>query len=143
LNDNIWQWGGEPATILTTILEGRQAAMPALGAVVGSEQAVTETAVYVQSLSGMKVDEALARSGGTVFAGVCAACHGPEGKGNPALGAPNLTDNDWVYGSDLETIKYAINNGRNGQMPAHLPLIGETQTRLAAAYVYSLSQAGK
>lgn len=143
LNDNIWQWGGEPATILTTILEGRQAAMPALGAVVGSEQAVTETAVYVQSLSGMKVDDALARSGGIVFAGVCAACHGPEGKGNPALGAPNLTDNDWVYGSDLETIKYAINNGRNGQMPAHLPLIGETQTRLAAAYVYSLSQAGK
>jgi cytochrome c oxidase cbb3-type subunit 3 len=78
-----------------------------------------------------------------LYAGVCAACHGADGKGNPALGAPNLTDKDWMYGSSLEDIKYGINNGRAGQMPAHLPLIGETQIRLAAAYVYSLSQAGK
>lgn len=141
LSDNTWQWGGEPETILASILHGRQAAMPALAAVLGSEQAVTETAVYVQSLSGMPVDDGLARSGEKKFAGICAACHGIEGKGNPVLGAPNLTDNDWVYGKSLEDIKYAINNGRNGQMPAHLPLIGETQVRLAAAYVYSLSKA--
>ena len=76
-------------------------------------------------------------------AAVCAACHGADGKGNAALGAPNLTDNDWMYGSTLEDIKYGINNGRAGQMPAHLPLIGETQVRLAAAYVYSLSQTNK
>mgnify|MGYP003408917421 FL=1 len=114
--------------------------MPPLAAVLGSEQAVTETAVYVQSLSGMKVDESLASAGGKIFAGVCAACHGADGKGNAALGASNLTDNDWMYGSSLEDIKYGINYGRAGQMPAHLPLIGETQVRLAAAYVYSLSQ---
>lgn len=143
LSDNIWQWGGEPETILTTVLHGRQAAMPALGSVLGSEQAVTETAVYVQSLSGKSVDEGLARSGGKVFAGICAACHGADGKGNPALGAPNLTDNDWLYGGSLDDIRYTINHGRNGQMPAHLPLIGETQVRLAAAYVYSLSQQKK
>lgn len=140
LNDGIWQWGGDPDTILTTILQGRQAAMPALGSVLGSEAAVTETAVYVQSLSGMTVDESLAAAGARNFANVCAACHGVDGKGNPALGAPNLTDNDWIYGSSLDAIKYGINNGRQGQMPAHEPLIGETQTRLAAAYVYSLSQ---
>lgn len=140
LSDKVWIWGGTPDDILNTIQNGRQAAMPALGGVLGSEQAVTEVAVYVQSLSGMQVDETLARSGARLFAGVCAACHGADGKGNPALGAQNLTDNDWLYGSSLDEIRYTINNGRNGQMPAHLPIIGETQARLAAAYVYSLSQ---
>ena len=141
LSDSIWQWGGDPETILTTILQGRQAAMPAMGGVLGSDQAVTETAVYVQSLSGMPVDESLAAAGSKHFANTCAACHGVDGKGNPVLGAPNLTDNDWIYGSSLDVIKYGINNGRQGQMPAHEPLIGETQSRLVAAYVYSLSQA--
>ena len=149
LRDAIWKFDGSPEGILTTInggvnVEGgRAAVMPAMAAVLGSEQAVTESAVYVQSLSGMKVDETLAAAGSKSYATVCAACHGVDGKGNPALGAPNLTDNDWMYGSTLEDIKYGINNGRAGQMPAHLPLIGETQARLAAAYVYSLSQAKK
>lgn len=149
LSDAIWKFDGSPEGILTTIKGGvnveggRAAVMPAMAAVLGSEQAVTESAVYVQSLSGMKVDETLAAAGSKSFATVCAACHGVDGKGNAALGAPNLTDNDWMYGSTLEDIKYGINNGRAGQMPAHLPLIGETQARLAAAYVYSLSQAKK
>ena len=119
---------------------GRSSVMPPMAAVLGSEQAVLETAVYVQSLSGMKVDDSLAAAGSKLFAGACAACHGADGKGNPALGAPNLTDKDWMYGSTLDDIKYGINNGRAGQMPAHGPLIGETQTRLVAAYVYSLSR---
>lgn len=149
LSDNIWKFDGSPEGILTTIKGGvnveggRAAVMPAMAAVLGSEQAVTESAVYVQSLAGMKVDETLAAAGSKSYAAVCAACHGADGKGNPALGAPNLTDKDWMYGSSLEDIKYGINNGRAGQMPAHLPLIGETQSRLAAAYVYSLSQAKK
>jgi cytochrome c oxidase cbb3-type subunit 3 len=149
LSDAIWKFDGSPEGILTTIKGGvnveggRAAVMPAMAAVLGSEQAVTESAVYVQSLSGMKVDETLAAAGSKSFVTVCAACHGVDGKGNAALGAPNLTDNDWMYGSTLEDIKYGINNGRAGQMPAHLPLIGETQARLAAAYVYSLSQAKK
>jgi cytochrome c oxidase cbb3-type subunit 3 len=147
LNDAIWKFDGSPDGIVTTISGGinveggRASVMPPMAAVLGSDQAVLETAVYVQSLSGMEVDDSLAAAGGKLFAGVCAACHGADGKGNPALGAPNLTDKDWMYGSSLEDIKYAINNGRAAQMPAHLPLIGETQVRLAAAYVYSLSQA--
>lgn len=149
LRDAIWKFDGSPEGILTTIKGGvnveggRAAVMPGMAAVLGSEQAVTESAVYVQSLAGMKVDETLAAAGSKSFATVCAACHGADGKGNPALGAPNLTDNDWMYGSTLEDIKYGISNGRAGQMPAHLPLIGETQARLAAAYVYSLSQGKK
>jgi cytochrome c oxidase cbb3-type subunit 3 len=149
LSDTIWKFDGSPDGIVTTITGGvnveggRAAVMPPMAAVLGSEQAVIETAVFVQSLSGMKVDESLASAGGKLFAGVCAACHGADGKGNAALGAPDLTDKDWMYGSTLEDIKYGITNGRAGQMPAHLPLIGETQVRLAAAYVYSLSQAKK
>ena len=74
---------------------------------------------------------------------VCAACHGPDGKGNPALGAPNLTDDIWLYASDFDTIGTGIRMGRNGMMPAHLPIIGETRTRIAAAYVWSLSHGDK
>lgn len=149
LSDNIWKFDGTPDGIVTTIkggvnvANGRTSVMPALASVLGSEQAVTETAVYVQSLSGMKVDDSLASAGGKLYAGVCAACHGADGKGMQALGAPNLTDKDWMYGSTLEDIKYSINNGRAGQMPAHLPLIGETEINLVAAYVYSLSQSAK
>ncbi|GIX35457.1 MAG: Cbb3-type cytochrome c oxidase subunit [Lysobacteraceae bacterium] len=139
LTDASWQWGGDPQTVLTTILEGRQAAMPPMGAVLGSDQAVLETAVYVQSLSGMKVDPALAAAGKPRFQTVCAACHGPDGKGNPALGAPDLTDDVWLYGSDFDTIRTTIMQGRRGQMPAHRPLIGETRARLAGAWVWSLS----
>lgn len=149
LRDTTWKFDGSPEGILLSIQGGinvdggRASVMPAMAAVLGSEQAVTETAVFVQSLSGLKVDDALAASGGNRFAAVCAACHGADGKGNPALGAPNLTDSDWMYGKTLEDIKYAINNGLAGQMPAHLPLIGETQSKLAAAYIYSLSNAAK
>ena len=108
--------------------------MPSLEAVLGGDVGVTEVSAYVQSLSGMKTDPALAAAGQARFA-VCAACHGPDGKGNPALGAPNLTDDIWLYASDFDTIGTGIRMGRNGMMPAHLPIIGETRTRIAAAYV--------
>jgi cytochrome c oxidase cbb3-type subunit 3 len=142
LVDNDWQWGGSPDEIITTILYGRQAAMPPLEAVLGGDVGVTEVSAYVQSLSGMKTDPALTAAGQARFA-VCAACHGPDGKGNPALGAPNLTDDIWLYASDFDTIGTGIRMGRNGMMPAHLPIIGETRTRIAAAYVWSLSHAEK
>ena len=142
LTDADWQWGGSPDDILASILNGRQAAMPPLEAVLGGPVGVTEVSAYVQSLSGMKTDPALAAAGQARFA-VCAACHGVDGKGNPALGAPNLTDNIWLYGSDFDTIGTGIRMGRNGMMPAHLPIIGETRTRIAAAYVWSLSHGDK
>lgn len=139
LTDNDWLWGGSPDQILTTLLQGRQAAMPPLAAAIGGDVGVTEVAAYVQSLSGIKADPALAEAGKARFAGVCAACHGVDGKGNPMLGAPNLTDDVWLYGSDFATISEGINKGRQGMMPAHEPIIGDTRVRLVGAYVWSLS----
>ncbi|NJD88908.1 MAG: cytochrome-c oxidase, cbb3-type subunit III, partial [Betaproteobacteria bacterium] len=95
LADNDWLWGGEPQAILTTILEGRTGMMPPMGAAVGGPQGVKEVANYVLSLSGAAHDAKLAEAGKAKFA-ACAACHGPEAKGNPALGAPNLTDKVWL-----------------------------------------------
>lgn len=143
LTDTHWQWGGSPADILTTIQNGRQAAMPSLAAALGSEANVTATAVYVQSLSGQTVDPLLANDGKQIFAGICAACHGADGKGNPAVGSADLTDDYWMYGNGLDAIRKAIHEGHSGQMPAHKPLLGETRTRLVGAYVYSLSHPSK
>ena len=139
LVDTDWQWGGDPDTILTTILYGRQAAMPPMAAALGGDEAVTQVAAYVQSLSGQKADPGLAAAGKPKFELLCGACHTPAGTGNPLLGAPNLTDNIWLYGNDFNTIRDGIVNGHNGQMPAHLPLLGETRVRLAAAWVYAQS----
>lgn len=134
LTDADWLWGGDPETVLATILDGRQAAMPALAAVIGEDN-IPAVAVYVQSLSGISTDSGLAAAGKVQFQTICAACHGPEGKGNPLLGAPNLTDKVWLYGSDFATISETIRNGRNGKMPAHRALIGEDRARLVAAWV--------
>ena len=142
LADDLWQWGGDSDAILATIQHGRQAAMPALGATLGGEAGITETAVYVQSLSGQKVDPTLAAAGRTRYAGICVACHGPEGKGNVALGAPDLTDRYWLYGGDFATIRESIVVGRNGMMPAHGPIIGDTRARLVAAWVIANSRSG-
>lgn len=141
LTDADWIWGGEPETVLTTIRGGRQAAMPPWGAVLG-EQGVTEVATYVQSLSGQSVDAAVAAAGKARYDTICIACHGPEGKGNPLLGAPNLTDDVWLYGRDFATISETIRNGRNGLMPAQEPIIGPERSRLVAAWVLSQSQGG-
>ncbi|MFM1886219.1 MAG: cytochrome-c oxidase, cbb3-type subunit [Pseudomonadota bacterium] len=148
LTDASWQWGGDPDSVLATILHGRNAAMPSWSATLtamGGPTAVDDVATYVLSLSGRApagTDAAQIQKGQGLFAGICAACHGPEAKGNPALGAPDLSDNVWLYGDDLETVKTAIIQGRNGVMPAHGPLIGETRVRLVAAYALSLSQGG-
>jgi cytochrome c oxidase cbb3-type subunit 3 len=139
LTDNDWIWGGEPDTVLASIVAGRQAAMPAWGAVLG-DQGVTEAASYVLSLSGQPVDAALAEAGRARYMTICVACHGPEGKGNPALGAPNLTDGVWLYGNDLATISEGIRNGRNGMMPAQQAIIGVERARLAAAWVLAQSR---
>jgi cytochrome c oxidase cbb3-type subunit 3 len=142
LTDEVWLYGRDEPTLLATITHGRQAVMPALGAAVGDDAAVTAVATYVQSLSGRAVDSGLAAVGRSKFETVCAACHGVDGKGNPALGAPNLTDADWLYGPDLATIREGILNGRNGQMPAFEPVLGDKRIRLVAAYVHALAAPG-
>lgn len=138
LTDDIWIYGSDDATLLATITEGRRGVMPALGAAIGDDVSVTAVATYVQSLSGMAADPALAAVGKAKFDVICAACHGVDGKGNPALGAPNLTDADWLYGPDLATIREGILLGRNGQMPAFAPVLGPDRIRLVAAYVHAL-----
>jgi cytochrome c oxidase cbb3-type subunit III len=140
LTDRSWNWGGDADSILASVSHGRQAVMPPLAPALGSEQAVTETAVYVQSLSGKRVDASLAAAGKQRFVMLCSGCHGVDGTGNMAMGAPDLTDDNWLYGGDFASIREAIVNGRNGQMPAHEPLIGPRRSRLVAAWVYSLSQ---
>ncbi len=140
LTDDDWLWGGSPDAVLQTVLHGRQASMPPLAGAVGGDIGVTEIAAYVQSLSGRKADPGLAAAGKGRFAGICAACHGVDGKGNQAMGAPNLTDDVWLYGGDFASISAAIREGHDGMMPAHQPIIGELRSRLVAAYAWSLSQ---
>jgi cytochrome c oxidase cbb3-type subunit III len=138
LTDNDWLWGGDPDTIYATIANGRRGVMPAWGAVLGKE-GVEQAAAYVLSLSGHNVPAEWVGPGKERFATICAACHGADAKGNQALGAPNLSDNIWIYGSTMATVRETITNGRNNEMPAHLPLLGETKVKMLSAYVYGLS----
>jgi cytochrome c oxidase cbb3-type subunit 3 len=138
LTDNDWLYGSEFGLILASISSGRQGVMPPLGEVLG-QQGVLEAAVYVQQLAGQKADPALAAAGKSRYDMMCVACHGPDGRGNPALGAPNLTDDIWLYGGNPEAIMQTIRQGRNGNMPAHENLLNEDRRRLLAAYVAGLS----
>jgi len=139
LRDGDWLWGGDPQAIEFTILNGRQAAMPAWGQVLGQD-GVANVAEYVLSLSGKRtVNESAVAEGKAKFQQLCVACHGPEGKGNSALGAPNLTDDVWLYGGSQRVVMETIERGRSGRMPAHEDFLGEAKVHLLAAYVYSLS----
>jgi len=137
LRDNHWLWGGETAQIKQTIASGRIGAMPAWGAVLG-EDGVKNTTAYVMSLSGRKTSGDI-DAGKEKFQQLCVACHGAEAKGNIALGAPDLTDDSWVYGSSRRTIEKTITDGRNGRMPAFGEFLGDGKIHLLSAYVYSLS----
>jgi len=142
LADNDWLFGGTPEAIETTILGGRNGVMPPLGAALGGDAEVKNMANYVLSLSGAKHDASAAAAAKPKFA-VCAACHGAEGKGNIALGAPNLTDDIWLFRPTIESISQTIQNGRNLQMPAQAEALGPEKVRILAGYVWSLSHAGK
>jgi cytochrome c oxidase cbb3-type subunit 3 len=139
LRDRAWLWGGDPESIKTTLTNGRIAAMPAWAAVLG-EDGIDEVTQYVLSLSGRATIEEMATRGKARYDTLCVACHGPEGKGNPALGAPDLTDDVWLYGGSITRIAESLRIGRNGRMPAQLERLGEDKIHLLTAYVYSLSQ---
>lgn len=145
LSDDIWHWGGAPERVLETVLDGREGIMPPLGealAGIGGDNAVDYVIAYVRVLSqpGATLrNDYPATRGKQVYDGLCVACHGPEGKGDTALGAPDLTDGYWLYGSGRESLRRTIVEGRHGVMPPHRELLGETRSRLVAAYVWSLS----
>lgn len=138
LTDNDWIWGGEPEQIRTTLNAGRQAAMPAWLAVIG-ETGVRNTAGYVRSLSGLETEGVDIEAGAQIFNTNCVACHAPDGTGNQLLGAPNLTDDTWLYGSSMLQVQQTLRYGRNGNMPSQAHL-GEDKLHILTAYVYSLSQ---
>jgi len=142
LTDNDWLYGGSPEAIKETITNGRVAAMPAWGAVLG-EEGVNEVAMYVASLSRPELKSEkpeLVTAGEAKFQGNCVMCHGADGKGNYAFGAPNLTDGIWLYGGDIATIKETLNGGRQGVMPAQHERLSPERIHLLTAYVYGLSQ---
>ncbi len=140
LRDGDWIWGGTPDDIKNTIMHGRQAAMPGWEAALGGERGVDEVAQYILSLSGRATIGELASKGKAKFEIFCVACHGADGKGNTAVGAPNLTDDTWLYGGSLTRISESIAKGRSGNMPAQGNFLGEAKVHLLSAYVYSLSQ---
>ncbi len=141
LTDRNWQWGGDADTVVATITGGRIGAMPPWGPVIGAD-GVRQVVAYVQTLSGGAADGALAASGKAVFETNCVACHGQDGKGNPLVGAPNLTDKTWLYGGDETTITETVTNGRNGQMPAFNERLGAERVKLLAAYATRLAGSG-
>jgi len=138
LSDDIWHWGGSPDRVLETVLEGREGVMPEWGKVLtgmGGPNGVDYVVAYVRTLSAPQTLENnyMAAQGKKLYDGVCVACHGPAGKGDPKLGAPDLSDDYWLYGSTQASLRQTITNGRHGIMPAHRTLLGETRSRLVAA----------
>jgi cytochrome c oxidase cbb3-type subunit 3 len=141
LTDKDWLWGGAEDAIYQTISQGRNGVMPAWGSVLGAD-GVDQVVAYVMTLSGKQAPAEVADAGKTRFETVCAACHGIDGKGNQALGAPNLTDGVWLHGGSLKDIRETVTNGRTNHMPPHLDRLGDTKVRLLAAYVLSVSSSG-
>jgi len=138
LADADWLWGGAPEKIKETLTQGRIGVMPPMAAAVGSPDDVRNVAHYVLSLSGSPHDSLRASLGKSKF-GACAACHGMDGKGNHAMGAPNLTDDVWLHGWGENAIVAMINNGKNNQMPAQASKLTEGQIHVLASYVWGLS----
>lgn len=141
LRDSDWLWGGKPEQIEASILNGRRGTMPAWKLSLG-EEGIEEVTAYVMSLSGRSVDESKVAAGKIHYKN-CFGCHGVEGQGNTAMGAPNLTDKTWLYGAAPSSIKHTIAEGRSGVMPAHKDFLGEDRVHVLAAYVLSLSAKSK
>ncbi|HMM63473.1 MAG TPA: cytochrome-c oxidase, cbb3-type subunit III [Mesorhizobium sp.] len=146
LNDDDWLWGGTPEQIHQTVAHGIRFAsdgdthvsdMPAFGEILEPKQ-ITEVSAYVASLSGPVNDQSLVEPGRQVYADNCASCHGEDGKGNRELGAPNLTDAIWLYGSGEEAIAAQVRAPKLGVMPAWGARLGDVKVKELAVFVHSL-----
>lgn len=142
LTDADWQWGGDPQNIKVSILNGRQGVMPGWASSFTADE-LDAMVGMIRQLGTPSEKSALESAAGQKYQMLCASCHGPNGRGNQALGAPNLADDTWLYGGSREAIMTSINQGRQGVMPAHKDLLGEDRVHVLAAYVYSLSQDGQ
>jgi cytochrome c oxidase cbb3-type subunit 3 len=137
LTDHDWLYGGSPENIKTTIINGRAGVMPPFPQL--DSKQIIDVANYVRSLSGLPVDESKKVRGEVVFKSNCVACHGGDGKGNIALGAPNLNDKTWLYGSSEATIIETVTKGRMAMMPAQDKVLSPEKIQLLTAYVWGLS----
>jgi cytochrome c oxidase cbb3-type subunit 3 len=148
LNDDDWLWGGDIATIQYTITNGvrqpdhdatRMSQMPAFGkdGILQGDQ-IADLVAHVRTISHQQKPDAASRRGAVLFEQNCAACHGPDGKGNRTVGAPNLTDAIWLYGGDAETLTQTITNARYGVMPRWGNRLDPVTIKMLAAYVHSL-----
>lgn len=138
LADHSWQWGGDPDAIKATITNGRNGVMTPFGSVLGPD-GVRDVANYVRSLNGLAHDSLRAQRGAEAFATNCVACHGADAQGMTALGAPNLTDNAWLWGSSEAAIIETVTHGRMNRMPGFGEFLGEDKVHLLGAYVWSLT----
>ncbi|HEX9718770.1 MAG TPA: cytochrome-c oxidase, cbb3-type subunit III [Ramlibacter sp.] len=138
LADADWLHGGATGKIAETITQGRRGQMPPMAAAVGTPEDVKNVANYVLSLSRSPHDSVRAQLGKAKFT-ACAACHGMDGKGNPALGAPNLADDIWLHGWGEQAIVAMVNTGKINEMPAQAGKLTEAQIHVLAAYVWGLS----
>lgn len=138
LTDSAWLWGGEPEDILKTITDGRNGVMTAHASMMSPADA-SDIAQYVRSLNGLAHDSLRVNAGKRLYDQFCIACHGADAKGNQMLGAPDLTDNNWLYGSSEETIVEGILQGRDNTMPAQKDILTPEQIRVLAGWVWGLS----
>ncbi len=139
LRDEEWKWGGTPEAIETTITGGRQGNMAAWEPAVGKE-GVAELVQYVLNFTGRATQPELVAAGQQKFEMLCFSCHRISGKGNPAVGAPDLTNDIWQYGGSEQAITRTISGGRKGMMPPHGEFLGAAKVRLLTAYVYGLQK---
>lgn len=137
LTDDEWIWGQGFDNVKQAVLGGRNAIMPPWGAALG-ESGVADVTQYVLLLAGRDHDAAAAERGKAQYSMLCVACHGPDGTGNPLLGAPNLTNDIWLYGGSADQIAFTIRNGRNGNMPSFADVLGEEKAHIVAGYVVNL-----
>jgi cytochrome c oxidase cbb3-type subunit 3 len=133
LTDNDWQWGGAPEQIAATIRRGRRAMMPAHGEIVGKD-GIAELVRYISSLSKGNGNADVAK-GRELFVTYCIACHDEDAEGSTLVGAPNLTDNIWLYGGSDEALTNTITNGRSGVMPAFEKRLDALEIRLLVAWL--------
>ena len=136
-NDGAWLGARTAEHIVQTVTNGRSGLMPPMAAAVGGDAEMSAVAHYVLSLSGSPHNDIKAFNGKKLYA-TCAACHGVDGKGNKALGAPNLTDDYWLHGWGEAAIVSMIKNGKSNVMPAQSPKLSTEQIHVVAAYVFSL-----
>ena len=137
LADKDWLYGGSPENIKATITYGRGGVMPPFPQL--DSKQIVDVANYVRSLSGLPVDDLKATRGAEVFKANCVACHGPDAKGNIAIGSPNLTDKTWLYGSSEATIIETVTKGRMAMMPVQDKVLSPEKIHLLTAYVWGLS----